>query len=103
MNGSYESILEEVLRLESVRERWGSFGWNVLEIDGHNIREILEALHEAENHKNQPTMIILDTVKGKGVSFMENNVDFHGVPPNEVEYKMAMEELNTLERYLEAL
>ncbi|MEM0467036.1 MAG: transketolase [Candidatus Thermoplasmatota archaeon] len=92
---------EEVLRLESVRERWGSFGWNVIEIDGHDMHAICESLHEAEEHKNQPTMIILDTVKGKGVSFMENNVDFHGVPPNEVEYKMAMEELTVIERYLE--
>jgi len=93
---------EDVLKLESVRERWSSFGWNVLEIEGHNIKEIISALKETDNHKNQPSMIILDTVKGKGVSFMENNVDFHGVPPNELEYKLAMEELNTLQRKLEA-
>lgn len=93
---------EDVLRLESVRERWSSFGWNVIEINGHDMRQILEALHNADQHKNQPSMIVLNTVKGKGVSFMENNVDFHGVPPNELEYKLAMSELDTLQRKLEA-
>lgn len=92
---------EDVLRLESVRERWSSFGWNVLEIEGHDIIEILNALEETDKHLNQPSMIILNTVKGKGVSFMENNVDFHGVPPNELEYKLAMRELDTLQRNLE--
>ncbi|MFH1101541.1 MAG: transketolase [Methanobacteriota archaeon] len=92
---------EEVLRLESVRDRWSAFGWNVLEVDGHDIRLILDALQEADDHKRQPSMIILDTVKGKGVSFMENNVDFHGVPPNEMEYKLAMEELNAMQKKLE--
>lgn len=91
---------EEVLRLESIRDRWSSFGWHVIEVDGHNIRDILSALEEASNHKNQPSILILDTVKGKGVSFMENNVDFHGVPPNEMEYKLAMEELSLLEKKL---
>lgn len=93
---------EEVLRLESVRDRWTSFGWNVIEVDGHNIKSILEALNESMLHHHQPSIIILNTIKGKGVSFMENNVDFHGVPPNEMEYKLAMEELNLLEKKLEA-
>ncbi|MFW6121541.1 MAG: transketolase [Petrotogales bacterium] len=92
---------EDVLRLESVRERWSSFGWYVIEIDGHNIKQIIDALHEANQHEKQPTMIVLNTVKGKGVSFMENNVDFHGVPPNELEYKHAMEELDALQKKLE--
>ncbi|MCK5112878.1 MAG: transketolase, partial [Thermoplasmatales archaeon] len=94
---------EDVLRLESVRERWSSFGWNVIEIDGHDIQQIIDALHEADERENQPTMIILITVKGKGVSFMENNVDFHGVPPNELEYKLAIRELDTLQRKLEGI
>ncbi len=93
---------EDVLRLESVRKRWGSFGWYVIEIDGHDMKQILDALDEANNHKNQPTVIVLNTVKGKGVSFMENNVDFHGVPPNEMEYNIAMKELNFLQEKLEA-
>ena len=93
---------EDILRLESVRDRWSSFGWNVIEINGHDIKQILDALNEADDHKRQPSVIILNTVKGKGVSFMENNVDFHGVPPNEMEYNLAMEELNLLQEKLEA-
>jgi transketolase len=92
---------EEVLRLESVRDRWSSFGWYVLEIDGHNMEKILYALQKTNIHKNQPSVIISNTVKGKGVSFMENNIDFHGVPPNKMEYKMAMEELEILHKRLE--
>jgi len=94
---------EEVIRLESVRERWKSFGWHVDEIDGHNISQILDALNEANTRERQPSMIILNTVKGKGVSFMENNVDFHGVPPNEMERNIALEELDNLQKKLEAL
>jgi len=93
---------EDVLRLESVRERWSSFGWHVIEVDGHDIEEIINALLEAGEQKNHPTMIILSTVKGKGVSFMENNIDFHGVPPNEMEYKLAMKELDLAQQALEA-
>jgi transketolase len=93
---------EQVMRLESVRDRWSSFGWHINEIDGHDIQEILQALDQARDHERQPSMIILDTVKGKGVSFMENNVDFHGVPPNKMEYKLAMEELDMLQKKLEA-
>ena len=93
---------EDVLRIESVHDRWTAFGWNVLEINGHDFRQIIDALELARTHKNQPSMIILNTVKGKDVSFMENNVDFHGVPPNELEYKRAMQELELIHRKLEA-
>ena len=94
---------EDVLRLESVRDRWSSFGWNVIEIDGHKIKQILKALKEANAHKRKPTVIILHTTKGKGVSFMENNIDFHGVPPNEMERNIAMEELNRAQKKMEAV
>lgn len=93
---------EDVLKLESVKERWSSFGWYTLEIEGHNIEKILEALNQAYYTKNKPTIIILNTIKGKGVSFMENNVDFHGVPPNQIERNHAIEELTQLEIKLEA-
>ena len=92
---------EDVLQLENVADRWESFGWHVQEIDGHDIIEIYDALQEAKAITNKPSMIILNTVKGKGVSFMENNVDFHGVPPNEMEYKLAMEELDLIKEKLE--
>lgn len=94
---------EDVLRLESVKDRWSAFGWNVIETDGHDIEKILDALRAAGEHNRQPTVIILNTVKGKGVSFMENNVDFHGVPPNEAERNIAIKELDLAEKKLEAL
>jgi transketolase len=94
---------EDVLKLESVRDRWSSFGWNVIEIDGHDIIKIINALKKADEHKRQPTMIILITTKGKGVSFMENNIDFHGVPPNEMERNLAIDELDITQKKLEAL
>lgn len=94
---------EDVLKLEPLDKRWRSFGWYTIEIDGHNIKNILEALEKAKEIKNKPTMIILNTTKGKGVSFMENNVDFHGVPPNEMERNIAIKELTALEKKLEAL
>ncbi len=97
-----DGYTEDVLKLESVRDRWSSFGWNTIEIDGHDIEKIINALKEANTHERQPTMIILNTTKGKGVSFMENNVDFHGVPPNEIERNIAIEELTHAEKRLEA-
>ena len=67
---------------------------NVIEIDGHNYEEIINALDTARTVKGQPTVIVANTVKGKGVSFMENNAGFHGAAPNDEEYKKAMEELS---------
>ncbi|RLF62494.1 MAG: transketolase [Thermoplasmata archaeon] len=93
-----DGFTEDVMALEVASERWRAFGWNVLEVDGHNMREILDVLHKADAHKNQPTMIILHTVKGKGVSFMENKVQYHGVAPTDEEYKKAMKELDELEK-----
>jgi transketolase len=94
---------EDVLRLEPVKDRWSAFGWHVIEIDGHDYNQIFKALEEGDKQKNLPTMIVLNTVKGKGVSFMENNVDFHGVPPNEMERNLAIEELTLAEKKLEAM
>ncbi len=93
---------EKIMRLESISDRWNSFGWKVIEVDGHDMKKILEALDEADSNINSPTIIILNTIKGKGVSFMENNVDFHGVPPNEMEYNLAIEELDIILKKLEA-
>lgn len=94
---------EDVLKLESVKDRWSSFGWYTIEIDGHDINQILDALKEGNKNTKKPTVIILNTTKGKGVSFMENNVDFHGVPPNEIERNLAIEELNNAQKKLETL
>ncbi len=85
--------VNKVKRIEPLAEKWRAFGWEVLEIDGHDLRQIIEALDRADEIKGKPTMIIAHTVKGKGVSFMEHKVKFHGVAPSEEEMKKALEEL----------
>lgn len=88
-----EGRTEEIMTLEPLSEKWQSFGWNVLEIDGHDIGAILEALSAAREVREKPTVIIAHTVKGKGVSYMENVVRFHGTAPTDEELKTALEEL----------
>ena len=78
-----------------------AFGWNVIEIDGHNIDEILNAFKQAREFKGAPTAIIAKTVKGKCVSFMENQAGWHGKAPNEAEYNQAVAELTALKNSLE--
>jgi len=85
--------VHEIMPLEPVKAKWESFGWHTVEIDGHNIHQILEALDEATHIHARPTIIIAHTVKGKGVSFMENKSTWHGRAPTEEEYKIAMAEL----------
>lgn len=92
---------KDIMAREPLNERWKSFGWNIIEIDGHNMKQILEALHGVRVHKGGPAMIIMHTVKGKGVSFMENKVEYHGIPPTDEECKKAMLELNQLQMRLE--
>ncbi len=84
---------KDVMSLEPLNEKWKSFGWHVIEVDGHNINQLLDAFKEAEFVKGQPTVIIAHTVKGKGVSFMENNVDFHGKAPDAEQVELALKEL----------
>jgi transketolase len=83
----------DIMALEPLPDKWRAFNWNVLEIDGHNIGEILKALAKAGETKGKPTVIIAHTVKGKGVSFMEGNVDFHGKAPNAEQTEQALKEL----------
>ncbi len=85
---------EKILRLEPLNEKWKAFGWHVMEIDGHDMLQILEALDAAEKIKHKPTVIIAHTVKGKGVSFMENQVKYHGKALTEDELQKALEELD---------
>ncbi len=87
---------EQAVGLEPLPEKWKSFGWNVIIIDGHNMRQIIEALEKAANARSRPTAIIMKTVKGKGVSFMENNAGFHGRACNDEEYAKAVEELKAV-------
>ena len=83
----------DVMNLDPFPAKWQAFGWQVIEVDGHSIPQLLQALDQAKRIKRQPTVIIAHTVKGKGVSFMENNNDFHGKAPNAEEVKLALKEL----------
>ena len=85
--------IKEVMNLEPLRDKWAAFGWHTIEIDGHNIREILGAYEEAKTIKGKPSIIIAHTIKGKGVSFMENVLDFHGRAPTKEEAEKALKEL----------
>ena len=83
----------DVMELEPFNSKWQSFGWHVIEVDGHNFTQLIQAFEQAELAKGQPTVIIAHTVKGKGVSFMENNPDFHGKTPTAEQVEMALKEL----------
>lgn len=85
----------EVMNSEPIDKKFEAFGWNVIKIDGHNYDEIKAALASAKTVKGQPTAVIMKTVKGKGVSYMENAVGWHGTAPNEEEYNKAMAELDS--------
>jgi len=84
---------KDVKCLKPLRKKFEAFGWHVITLDGHNIEELLKAFEEAEKTKNIPTIIIANTVKGKGVSFMENQVGWHGKAPNKEEAEIALKEL----------
>jgi transketolase len=84
---------EAIMNLEPLVLKWQAFGWHTIEIDGHNIKEIISAYQKAQKLKGKPTIIIGRTIKGKGVSFMENVVDFHGRAPTKEETDKAIEEL----------
>jgi transketolase len=82
-----------ILDIDPVTKKWESFGWRVLEIDGHDMAQVLDALDEADDTRDRPTMIVSHTVKGKGVSWMELNPDWHGKAPDEKQAALAIEEL----------
>jgi transketolase len=84
---------EEVMNSTPLDEKFESFGFEVITIDGNNILEIMKAFAKVRTVKNKPTCIIAETIKGKGVSFMEDKVEWHGKAPNEEQYNKAMEEL----------
>lgn len=85
---------EDVMPLNPLPEKWRAFGWNVFEIDGHDLEQIFEKIELAKKSKGKPTMIIANTVKGKGVSFMEDQAEWHSGPPTMEQYVRALEELN---------
>ena len=83
----------EAMDLEPLPDKWRAFGWKVLEVDGHSFPEILAAYQKAKEHKGGPTVIIARTIKGKGVSFMENNADFHGKAATKEQLAKALVEI----------
>ncbi len=83
----------DVMNLDPFPDKWRAFGWHVIEVDGHQPPHLIEAFDKASGIKGKPTVIIAHTVKGKGVSFMENNVDFHGKAPNAEQVEIALKEL----------
>ena len=87
----------EVMDLGDVEAKWKAFGWNVISINGHDMDEILNALEKADETTGKPTMIISNTIKGKGISFMELNHKFHGKAPNEEECKKALMEIEAID------
>lgn len=84
----------ERLKLGELRLKWEAFGWNVFEVDGHDVEELIKVLDEADHHLDGPTAIIAHTIKGKGVSFMENTAKYHNGMLNNHEYENALKELN---------
>lgn len=92
-NIQIDGFTEDVMPLNDMKAKYEAFNWHVLEVDGHNIAEIIAAFDEAKAIFEKPTLIIAHTIPGKGVSFMENKPEWHGKPPNQEEAKLALEEL----------
>jgi transketolase len=90
-----DGCVDEQMPIEPLADKWRAFGWHVIEIDGHDMGQIVEALDTAKTIKGQPTILIAHTVKGKGVSFMENIVDWHGKAPCEEEAACALVEIRS--------
>lgn len=94
-NLQIDGTIEEVMSSYPIEEKFRSFGFQIININGHDIEEIIKAFDVARNIKEKPTCIIAKTIKGKGISFMENQVGWHGKAPNEEQYIQAMKELET--------
>ncbi|MDH4127238.1 MAG: transketolase [Spirochaetota bacterium] len=92
--GQIDGNVCDVMNIEPLADKIKAFNWHVINIDGHNFNEILKALDEAETIKNKPTFIIANTIKGKGVSFMEGKNEWHGVAPNQEQCELAIKEIS---------
>jgi transketolase len=89
-----DGFLEDIMSVKPVGDKWRAFGWHLQEINGHDFRQILDAIDNAKKESRRPSLILAKTVKGKGVSFMENQVKWHGVAPNDEETQKAIAELS---------
>jgi transketolase len=83
----------DVMKIEPIAAKWKAFGWHIFEIDGHNMEAIVNALDDAEKIKGKPSVILAKTIKGKGVSFFEDKVEYHGIAPTKDELELALKEL----------
>lgn len=92
-NIQIDGFTEDIMPLDDLKAKYEAFNWHVIEIDGHNMQEIIAAFDEAKAIFEKPTLILAHTIPGKGVSFMENKYEWHGKPPNEEEAKLALAEL----------
>jgi transketolase len=88
-----DGFVRDIMEIAPLAEKWRAFGWHAIEIDGHDFSAIQKAFDEAQATKGKPTCIVAHTIKGKGVSFMENNPKFHGTAPTADEVKLALQEL----------
>ncbi len=95
-NIQIDGFTEDVMPLEPLTDKFKAFNWSVIEVDGHNIQEIIDAANKARAIYSNPTIIICHTIPGKGVDFMENRYEWHGKPPNTEEARIALMELRTL-------
>lgn len=96
-NIQIDGFTENVMPLEPLKAKYESFNWNVIEVDGNNIHSFIEAVNQAKSVHEKPTVIIANTIPGKGVDFMENDYTWHGKPPNKEEAQKALKELRTLQ------
>ncbi|HXS95814.1 MAG TPA: transketolase [Candidatus Limnocylindrales bacterium] len=88
-----DGFVKDIMEVEPVADKWRAFGWHTVEIDGHDFAAIQGAFAEAAATKGKPTCVVAHTIKGKGVSFMENNPKFHGTAPSAQEVQLALQEL----------
>lgn len=95
-NIQIDGFTEDIMPLESLYEKWASFNWHVIEINGHDFDEIISTVEEAKSIQNRPTVIIAHTIPGKGVKEFERKPEWHGKPPSKEEADMALKELRTL-------
>ena len=110
-NIQIDGYTEDIMPLEPLREKYEAFGWHVMEMNGHDMREIISTLEESKSIQEKPVLIIANTTPGKGIEFIENRFGWHGVPPGagpedvvpkEEQAKRALEELRTLRGRIEA-
>ena len=90
-----DNFVKNIIKINPIGKKWKSFNWNVITINGHNFKQIKEAINKFKKEKNKPTLILANTIKGKGVNFMENNPLWHGsIDIGQENYEKAIKELS---------